>query len=153
MYNLDKLLNWHFFVAFWVFLKDLNQKGTSHQRTYFTDFEIFAEHHKLIDGHDSGLVHNLLKSWVLSSSITNFTVMFEDNFQVVLIFFGYVLKIELIGPICHIFVNLLILFRVIAIRDRLNKRIMTLLLMGISFHFFVLIGRLFMIIIAFVLEI
>lgn len=99
-------------------------------------------------------MHNLLESWVLPSSITNFAVMLEDYLQVVLIFLSDILKIELVGSIRHIFVDLLILFGVVAVRDRLNRGMMNLLLMHISFHLFVLMNRFFfMILLALILEI
>lgn len=73
----------------------------------FCDLEILGEHHELVDGHDGGLVHDLLEGRVLACRVAGLAIVVEDYPKVVLVFSGEVLEVELVGVACEVVVGVL----------------------------------------------
>lgn len=71
-----------------MFLEQLHQEVAVKIFRDLLQLEILTKKHELVDSHDCGFMLNLLKSWVLSSGVTGLAIVFEDNSQVIFVFFG-----------------------------------------------------------------
>lgn len=103
--HLTKLLKRHLLVALRVLLEDFDEESAVDAGMQFCDLKILGEHHEFVDGHDGGLVHDLLESRVLACGVTGLAVVIEDDPKVVLIFSGEVLEVELVGVACEVVVG------------------------------------------------
>lgn len=71
-----------------MFLEQLHQEVAVKIFRDLLQLEILTKKHELVDSHDCGFMLDLLKSWVLSSGVTGLAIVFEDNSQVIFVFFG-----------------------------------------------------------------
>jgi hypothetical protein len=104
------LFEGHLLIALGVLFEYFNEEVSINNLVCLSDFEVLAEHHEFVDGHDGGFMHDLFESRILSCGIACLAVVLEDYFEIVLVLLGKMLEVEFIWVAGQVLVYVLLLF-------------------------------------------
>lgn len=127
----------HLLITLRVLLEYFDEEVSVDEWVGLGNFEVLAEHHEFIDGHDGGLMHDLFKGGILSCGITCLAIVLEDYLEIVLVLFRKLFDVEFVWIAGQVFVYVLLLlvlievFGMMEVQLRLNLLEVVLILLGV----------------------